>query len=150
MANTWPSMIMWQKYLYLHSHFFGLLLQLLYDLVAGAAVVASGRWAVLLPLLQADPAEIVLTLNNKGERESSCGGSSNKINWWNRIILRPFNTHICFSLFFLFIFISIFYWYILLKYFWICFSSLWFVLTSHQHTACHFSQYISVLQFIAY
>lgn len=107
MANTWPSMIMWQKYLYLHSHFFGLLLQLLYDLVAGAAVVASGRWAVLLPLLQADPAEIVLTLNNKGERESSCGGSSNKINWWNRITLHSHSFFFSFSYQY---FIDIFYW----------------------------------------
>lgn len=47
---------------HLDRHLFGLLLQLLDDLVARAAVVAARRRAVLLPLLQADPAEVVLAL----------------------------------------------------------------------------------------
>lgn len=50
------------KCVYLHGHFFRLLFHLLDDLVASAAVISSCRRAVLLPLLQADPAKIILAL----------------------------------------------------------------------------------------
>lgn len=48
--------------LYLLSHLLGLLLHLLDDLVACAAIVAACRRAVLFPFLQADPAEIIFAL----------------------------------------------------------------------------------------
>jgi hypothetical protein len=55
---------------YLSGHLLGLLLQLLDDLIAGAAVVAPRRRAVLLPLLQADPAEVVFALQGRGGRDA--------------------------------------------------------------------------------
>lgn len=48
--------------LYLISHFFWLLLHLLDDLIAGAAIISSCRWTVLFPFFQTDPAEVILTL----------------------------------------------------------------------------------------
>jgi hypothetical protein len=54
---------------YLSGHLLGLLLQLLDDLIAGAAVVAPRRRAVLLPLLQTDPAEVILALQRERERK---------------------------------------------------------------------------------
>lgn len=47
---------------YLFSHLLWLLFHLLDDLIAGAAIIASCWWAVLFPLLQTDPAKIVLAL----------------------------------------------------------------------------------------
>jgi len=47
---------------YLHSHFLGLFLHLLDDLVARASIVSSGRGAVFLPFLKTNPAEIILAL----------------------------------------------------------------------------------------
>lgn len=51
---------------YLFCHLLGLLLHLLDDFVACAAVVAACRRAVLFPFLQADPAKIIFAL--RGDR----------------------------------------------------------------------------------
>lgn len=53
--------------LYLYSHLLGLLLYLLDDLIASTAIVASCWWAMLLPLFQTDPAEVILTLQKETE-----------------------------------------------------------------------------------
>lgn len=51
---------------YLFSHLLGLLLHLLDDLVACAAIVTARGRAVLFPFLQADPAEIIFALRGDG------------------------------------------------------------------------------------
>lgn len=63
--------------LYLFSHLLGLLLHLLDDLVACAAIVAACRRAVLFPFLQADPAEIIFAL--RGERRNLKTGITDAI-----------------------------------------------------------------------
>lgn len=55
----------WDVCSYLYSHLLWLLLQLLDDLIASAAIVTSCWWAVLLPLLQTDPTEIIFTLKER-------------------------------------------------------------------------------------
>lgn len=60
---------MWEyECLYLDSHLFRLLLKLLDDLITSTAIVASCRRAVLLPLLKANPTEVIFTLQWKDSR----------------------------------------------------------------------------------
>lgn len=48
--------------MYLNGHLFRLLLHLLNDLIACAAVVTSCRGTMFFPLFQTDPTEIILAL----------------------------------------------------------------------------------------
>lgn len=60
------------SFLYLHSHFLGLLLHMLNDFIASTSVISSSGRTMFFPFFQTNPAKVILALQKKHVQKNMC------------------------------------------------------------------------------